>query len=65
MLVAMFVLLLVGLAVFVALGVEESRHWRNFKPARLTPPPVTLWEDSLPTTRFRPWLVPAVGKTSA
>lgn len=54
--------LVMGLAGFIALGVEDARYWKKVEasPARMSVPiQVKFWEDGLPSRRPLPWAEPA------
>jgi hypothetical protein len=53
----LLVMLLIGLAGWIALGVEDDRYWNQAKaaPRMSVPVQAVFWEDSLPRTRPLPW----------
>lgn len=61
--IILLAVLVMGLAGFIALGVEDARHWKKVEasPATIKVPTVrpVFWEDALPSRRPLPWAEPA------
>lgn len=55
----LLVMLLMGAAGWIALGIEDTKHWNRVEanpPRILVRVNAEFWEDSLPHSRPLPWL---------